>query len=147
MTTDFDYGKKLPDGQYERHPTLPGSPRWPKTFVRPIRRSYRHVGPRRPQNMRDLTPEEQARYVTMRYVKFEEYERDSSIIGRFWTQAELDRIGGCGVMTTMSQAIAETYAQSPEFYGKTYCAGCQDYFPVGASGEFVWDGTDEKVGT
>lgn len=37
MTEPFDYGKKLPDGQHERHPGK-GSGR----FVRPIRRGYRH---------------------------------------------------------------------------------------------------------
>lgn len=44
----------------------------------------------------------------------------------------------CGVETTMSQAIAETYARQPSFYGGTYCAGCHNHFPVGAKGEFVW---------
>ena len=34
----FDYGKKLPDGQFERHPTLPAT-----EFVRPVRDSYRHT--------------------------------------------------------------------------------------------------------
>lgn len=53
----------------------------------------------------------------------------------------------CGTVTTMGVAIAETYARNPTFYGGTYCVGCQDHFPVGADGQFVWDGTDEKVGT
>ena len=53
----------------------------------------------------------------------------------------------CGGATTMGQAIAETYARDPRYYGGTYCAVCRDHFPVGAAGEFVWDGTDEKVGT
>jgi hypothetical protein len=47
----------------------------------------------------------------------------------------------------MADKIAETYAANPSFYGATYCAGCKDHFPVGADGEFVWDGTSEKVGT
>src|SRR3954469_528763 len=35
----------------------------------------------------------------------------------------LDGVGGCGALTTMSQAIAETYARDPHFYGATYCVG------------------------
>lgn len=53
----------------------------------------------------------------------------------------------CGAVTTMSQAIAETYACKPTFYGATYCAHCHMHRPVGPDGEFVWDGTNEKVGT
>jgi hypothetical protein len=53
----------------------------------------------------------------------------------------------CGSTTTMGQALAETYARSPDFYSGTYCCTCRGHYPVGADGEFVWDGTDEKVGT
>lgn len=53
----------------------------------------------------------------------------------------------CGGVTTMGQAIAETYARDPHFYGGTYCATCGTHFPVGPNGEFIWDGTDQKVGT
>ncbi len=53
----------------------------------------------------------------------------------------------CRVVTTMTQTIAETYARDPAFYDGTYCADCLDHFRVGADGEFVWDGTDERVGT
>jgi hypothetical protein len=52
----------------------------------------------------------------------------------------------CGTETTMSQAIAETYARQPGFYGGTFCARCGGHRPIGEGGEFVWlDGT--KVGT
>ena len=44
----------------------------------------------------------------------------------------------CGSVTTMSQAIAETYAADPRFYGSTYCATCRMHRPVGQDGEFVW---------
>ena len=71
-----------------------------KGFVRPVRRSYRHVG---------LSGE------------------------------------GCGTVTTMGWALAETYAHDPSFYGATFCCGCGEHLPVG---EFVWDtGTDERVGS
>lgn len=53
----------------------------------------------------------------------------------------------CGVATTMGQTIAETYARDPKFYSGTFCCGCRAHFPVGPDGEFIWDGTDEKVGT
>lgn len=51
----------------------------------------------------------------------------------------------CGTATTMGQAIAETYARDPNFYGGTYCVGCRNHFPVGANGEFVWE-DGSKVG-
>ncbi|TFV90429.1 hypothetical protein [Blastococcus sp. CT_GayMR16] len=47
--------------------------------------------------------------------------------------------GGCGAVTTMGLAIAETYARDPKFYGATYCVGCNMHRPVGADGEFDWD--------
>ena len=54
----------------------------------------------------------------------------------------------CGVVTQMGLPLAETYARDPYFYTGTYCAGCKAHFPVGEiDGEFVWDGTDIKVGT
>jgi hypothetical protein len=53
----------------------------------------------------------------------------------------------CGTVTTMRTDIAATYARQPDFYGATYCVHCQMHRPVGADGEFTWDGTSEKVGT
>lgn len=53
----------------------------------------------------------------------------------------------CGAVTTMGQTLAETYARDPAFYSGTFCAACRAHFPVGDDGEFVWDGTTEKVGT
>lgn len=53
----------------------------------------------------------------------------------------------CGAVTTMGQALAETYARKPSFYSGTFCVHCRGHFPVGKDGEFVWDGTNEKVGT
>lgn len=53
----------------------------------------------------------------------------------------------CGGLTKMASTIAETYARDPAFYDGTFCVHCRGHFPVGAAGEFVWDGTDEKVGT
>lgn len=53
----------------------------------------------------------------------------------------------CGGATTMHPTIAETYARDPAFYTGTFCVCCKGYFPVGEYGEFVWQGTDQKVGT
>lgn len=50
----------------------------------------------------------------------------------------------CGVVTYMGAEIAETYARDPGFYGATYCLGCRMHLPVE---EFVWDGTNELVGS
>lgn len=53
----------------------------------------------------------------------------------------------CGSKTTMGQALAETYARCPDFYSGTFCCHCGTHFAVGEEGEFVWDGTTQKVGT
>jgi hypothetical protein len=127
-----------------------------KGFTRPLRLSYRHVGapgPRYP--LRDLNAGERERYADTAYVKYEEYlpANGSGAIGRFWTQAQLDAIGkGCGTVTTMGRAIAETYSRNFAFYGSTYCCGCQRHLPVGSQGEFTWieaDGSEagNRVGT
>lgn len=110
-----------------------------KGFVRPVRRSYKHVGLQTKNPMRDLTDKEHELYDSEGYVKFEIYPTGSNAVGKFWTQADLDN-RGCGTVTTMAQAIAETYARSPHFYGATYCTGCQKHLPVA---EFIWidDGT------
>jgi hypothetical protein len=42
----------------------------------------------------------------------------------------------CGTATSMGDALAETYARNPKFYGATYCVRCQMHKPVA---EFVWD--------
>jgi hypothetical protein len=121
-----------------------------KGFVRPVRESYVHVGRPGPKYpLRDLTEIEKVKYTGLQYVKFEEYpESERPLVGRYWSQADLDAVGkGCGTRTTMGQSIAETYARDPQFYGSTYCCGCSKHRPVGEDGEFVWDGTDERVGT
>lgn len=53
----------------------------------------------------------------------------------------------CGAVTNMGQAIAESYARLPTFYGATFCGGCGLHRPVGADGEFVWEPDGSKVGT
>jgi len=116
-----------------------------KGFVRPVRRSYLHVGARPEYPLRDLTAEEHERYDKYGYVKFEAYPDGAGMLGMYWTEAKLS--SGCGAMTTMGVTLAETYARDPKFYGATFCATCREHFPVGEHGEFVWDGTTERVGT
>lgn len=55
----------------------------------------------------------------------------------------------CGSLTRMGEAIAETYARDPSFYGATFCVGCGTHFPlVTQEGpQFLWDGTNEAVGS
>ncbi len=36
----------------------------------------------------------------------------------------------CGGVTTMGQAIAETYARNPKFYSGTFCCNCGTHFPL-----------------
>ena len=108
-----------------------------KGFVRPYRDSYRHVGEQPKNPLRDLTDEEHARYDAYGYAAFEAYpESDSSVTGRFWTQAQLDaKANACQGTTTMGRELSETYARDPYFYGATYCVHCSKHLPVA---EFKW---------
>jgi len=133
------------DGQQKNYVVLTEEER-AKGFVRPVRRSYRHVGTRPKYPTRPLTPEENKRYAPFGYVAFEPYpESELPVTGKYWEERELN--SGCGGSTMMSLALAETYARLPSFYSGTYCATCGAHFPVGENGEFVWEGTDIRVGT
>lgn len=116
-----------------------------KGFIRPVRQTYVHVGERPKYPTRELTDEEKERnkgYHTD-YVLYEIYpESESPATGRYWTQEQLE--SGCGSKTTMGLALAETYARDPKFYGATFCVFCHAHFPVA---EFVWDHSDERVGS
>ncbi len=50
----------------------------------------------------------------------------------------------CGAETIMGQALSETYARNPKFYGATYCAHCRMHRPVS---EFTWSADGEVVGS
>lgn len=50
----------------------------------------------------------------------------------------------CGSETVMGQALSETYARDPKFYGSTYCVRCQMHKPVA---EFTWSADGEVVGS
>lgn len=126
-----------------------------KGFVRPVRNSYVHVGKSHSHYKgihRMLTEEEQKEHPDKKYVAVMTVmvrEDGSFLGGTYVTQEELTayqfgtRTGGCGCTTTMGQALSETYARNPDFYGATYCCYCMKHLPVS---EFVWSGTDITVG-
>ena len=129
------------DGQNEKYLVLSEEER-AKGFVRPVRRAYKHVGIRPLYPTRPLT-EEEKKGPDVGYVCFEPYPpSESAVVGRFWTKNQLE--SGCGTVTTMGQALAETYARDPKFYGATFCCYCGKHFPVE---EFVWDEDGSKVGS
>jgi hypothetical protein len=139
-------GALRPDGQHESYWILSQAERQ-KGFIRPLRHSYVHVGPEGPLfPMRELTQEQRERFGSHWYVGFEEYPINHKYgLGKYWTQAGLDRVGkGCRTTTSMGDSIAETYARNPKHYSSTFCAACKRHFPVE---EFVWSGTDERVGS
>lgn len=77
------------------------------------------------------------------YVVLAEEERAKGFVRPVRRSYKHDK---CGAVTTMGQALAETYARDPKFYSGTFCAHCGSHFPVGEEGEFVWlDGN--KVAT
>lgn len=145
LTTDpNDSGLKQirSDGQQEVYLVLSEEER-AKGFVRPVRQKYKHVGERPKHSTRPLTAEETERYAAFGYISYEEYpEPRGSVTGKFWTQAQLN--SGCGTVTTMGLAIAETYARNPKFYGGTFCCACGKHLPVS---EFVWDPDGSPVGS
>lgn len=142
---------KRPDGQYADHYVLCAEDR-AKGYVEPLRMDYIHVGTPGPTfDLLDLTDEQKEMLGETDWIKFEPYPEGhkGSARGQYWSQADLDKVGkGCGQVTSMPRACAETYAAQPGYYGSTFCCGCGDYFPVGERGEFIWnDGTKQRVGT
>lgn len=139
-----------PGPQHDTYLVLSVSER-DKGFVRPLRRSYKHVGPAGPIHpVRVLNDEELERYAQFGYAAFEAYPAGSAecvggLTGRYWTKSQLAKINtGCGTVTTMGLALCETYARDPTFYGSTYCCGCQMHLAIN---EFVWTEDGARVGT
>lgn len=132
-------------GMYEAYWVLCEEER-EKGFVRPVRRSYIHEGIRPKYPLRDLTPEEQQEYKAEKYIAFEVYPPELlPLTGRYWSERMLK--SGCGGITTMGTALAETYARDPEYYGATFCANCGEHFPVGEKGEFRWIEVNGQAGS
>ena len=158
LTTDRNnpgLNKVKENGQQEAYIILSDEER-AKGFVRPVRQSYVHIGRALSHFMginRILTNDERAQYPNKNYVAVMTVmvnEDGSFKGGAYVTQEEIDawkagiRVGGCGESTKMATAIAETYARNPKFYGATFCVCCGKHLPVG---EFVWEGTNEEVGS
>lgn len=85
----------------------------------------------------DATPREQAEV----YLVMSEEERAKGFVRPVRRRYVHTK---CGVATNMGQALAETYAANPKFYGATYCVGCSMHLPVD---EFVWDPDGSVVGS
>lgn len=141
-------GQTNATGQHEAYIVLCEEERR-KGFVRPYRESYRHVGLRPSYPTRPLTEDEHDRYDRFQYVAYELYPDDAperranpSVTGRYWTAAQL--ASGCGTVTTMTRAIAETYARDPSFYGATFCCHCNRHLPVA---EFAWADDETPLGS
>lgn len=153
-------GQKNETGQHEIYLVLSEEER-AKGFVRPVRDSYVHVGKKQhgieihemlteeeKKHFKEKYPDDKRHYVAILTVM--QKEDGSFLGGSYVTQEELDAwksgklIGGCGTVTSMSRELAETYARDPKFYSATYCFGCGTHLPIE---EFVWVGTDEKVGS
>ena len=130
-------------GQHEAYWVLSPEER-AKGFVRPVRRSYRHVGQRVCGK-----PKADAAAPSSVCVDVPGHDGECAI-WRGATDAEFERhgqtghLGGCDTVTTMGQAIAETYARDPRFYSGTFCVSCREHFPLD---QFVWAGTNERVGS
>lgn len=151
-------GQQNETGQHSIYLTLSEEDR-AKGFVRPVRDTYMHVGRLLKYHSIDRMFSESeiqgmktAGYYNAPYVAaLNVVDGEGKKVGATYvTQEELDawqkgeRFGGCGTVTTMAKAIAETYAHNPKFYGATFCVKCNQHLPVN---EFVWDGTNEEVGS
>jgi hypothetical protein len=81
------------------------------------------------------------------YLVLSEEERGRGFVRplrRAYRHVGQDNDTACGATTTMGLALCETYARQPDFYGSTYCTGCQKHRPVS---EFVWVEDGEVVGS
>lgn len=53
----------------------------------------------------------------------------------------------CMTLTEMHDKMAMTISRDPTFYKALFCARCQGHFKIGQDGEFLWDKSDQRVGT
>ncbi len=119
-----------------------------KGFVRPVRHAYEHVG----KKLRGTLEKLDEPYVSngQEYTHIDRFMVGGHKSGTYLTAKEVRSVehcgyyGGCGTVTTMGQALAETYARDPHFYGATFCCTCNKHLPIH---EFVWKGTTEVLGS
>lgn len=166
LTTDrndpkLKEGQKNETGQHEIYLVLSEEER-AKGFVRPVRTKYVHVGKigYKPcgKNLRilkdgdELYPKYYAVMCTAKPDSEILHKNGKCISGSYLTKEEYEQAEqgnynekkGCGSLTSMGQALSETYARDPKFYGATFCVGCNKHLSVD---EFIWDGTKETVGS
>lgn len=158
LTTDRNHDglkKQKENGQNETYLVL-SDEELAKGFVRPVRKTYIHVGKEIDKSKMipvdeywDKYPEGYDKEIRRKYKEDYGYryfityeENDTPILGRYITESDLKE--GCGFATEMNVKLAETYAANPKFYGATFCVGCGKHLAVE---EFVWDGTNERVGS
>lgn len=120
-----------------------------KGFVRPVRQEYKHVG----KPLRGVIEmlEEPVEHDGKTYVAIDRFELPGgNKAGTYLTAEEVNQLkrdgrrGGCGAVTTMGLALAETYARDPKFYSGTFCCHCRAHFPVS---EFIWEPDGSVVGS
>jgi len=121
----------------------------PQGLILPIRRTYIHVGKPIALNFRDLTDEEQILYSEYDYYKFEEFGPEKHPrTGSFWKKDKFEKVHfGCGRKTSIDMQMALNFAGNPKFYRSARCSHCDNHFPVGDNGQFIWEDTTVRVGT
>lgn len=111
-----------------------------KGFVRPVRRTYVHVGRRicgKPASDSVVAQMVVKCKDGEIYVCASEPAHEGECFAllvkmtakhaeRFLTKGLL---GGCDTVTTMSLDIAQTYARDPNFYSAGMCVRCKEHFP------------------
>lgn len=155
-------GQKNSTGQHSIYLVLSEEER-SKGYVRPYRDTYIHKGHEGyvvcGKNLQILSDDHE--YADKYYAvmccaspdsKILHKEDGSCISGSYLTKEQYEdaiaghykQVKGCGAITTMGRALSETYATNPNFYGATFCVGCNKHLPVN---EFIWQGTNELVGS
>lgn len=128
-------------GQHKDHYVLPEEER-AKGYIRPLRFSYTHAGRLVCGKPKNKNPDQ---------LEGEEVPDIWVCLGAPGHEGPCGTPGygrnrnviGCQTSTRMPASIAETWAADPKYYGETFCVGCKKYLPVG---EFVWDGSIERLG-
>ena len=167
LTTDkndpkLKEGQKNETGQHDIYLVLSEEER-SKGFVRPVRDTYVHVGRKLDyyKGIHRMLDEEEIKELDEKYPGDDNKkyvavmttlvdEEGNFKGGPYVTQEQIDLwksggySGGCGTETRMGNALSETYARDPKFYGATYCCGCNKHIDVN---EFVWKDTNQKVGS
>ncbi len=117
-----------------------------KGFVRPYRDRYQHVGHliERCEATHQEPTDENPHQCIRPYPHDGDHEFTALMILNKPIRFMPGRKGGCGSVTTMGRALSETWARDIHFYSHTFCVSCNKHFTIA---EFVWNGTNEVLGT